>query len=114
MSAIIKAILRAVLAFTQKFWKQLGSFVFGNLDSIVGRILLSVGFSVVSFKGMDVVIDGLKSRVVSAAGGLPSDVFNLFLLAGGGYCLNMLFGAISFRLAYWTATRASRLLGVKA
>lgn len=113
MVGFVRAILSAVLKFTQKFWKQLGLFVFGNLDSIVGRILLSVGFSVVSFKGMDIVIDSLKSRVISAAGGLPADVFNLFLLAGGGYCMNMLFGAISFRLAYWTATRATRLLGVK-
>ena len=113
MVSFIRAILRAVLAFTQKFWKQLGLFTFGNLDSIVGRVLLSLGFSVVSVKGMDIVINELKLRVFNASNSLPSDVYNLFMLAGGGYCLNMLFGAISFRLAYWTATRATRLLGVK-
>ena len=94
-------------------WRGIAATFMGITGSIVARVLLSLGLAMVSYKGMDIVIDGLKTRVISAANGLPADIFNLFLLAGGGYCLNMLFGAITFRLAYWTATRATQLLGVK-
>ena len=94
-------------------WRGLAFLATGLTGSIVARVLLSLGFAVVGFTGMDFAITELKLRVVSSSSSLPADVYGLFLLAGGGYCLNMLFAAISFRLAYWTATKSTRLLGIK-
>ena len=94
-------------------WKGLTLLALGLTGNIVARVLLSLGFALVGVKGMDIAVNELKFRVFSASNTLPSDVYNLFMLAGGGYCLNMIFGAISFRLAYWTATKSTQLLGVK-
>ena len=94
-------------------WKGLTLLAMGLTGTIVARVLLSLGLGFVGFKGMDIVIDSLKLRVLSSASNLPGDVYGLFLLAGGGYCMNMLSGAIMFRLAYWTATKSTQILGMK-
>ncbi|MBQ6655814.1 MAG: DUF2523 domain-containing protein [Ottowia sp.] len=94
-------------------WKGLALLATGLTGNIVARVLLSLGFALVGVKGMDFAITQLKMYVFSASSSLPGDVYGLFMLAGGGYCLNMLFGAISFRLAYWTATKSTQILGVK-
>ena len=94
-------------------WRGLAFLATGLTGTLVARVLLSLGFALVGFTGMDIAIDSLKLRVLSAASNLPGDVYNLFLLAGGGYCMNMLSGAIMFRLAYWTATKSTQILGVK-
>ena len=82
--------------------------------SIVARVLLSVGFAVVTVKGVDVAIDSVIDILKTAENSLPSDIHNLFLMAGGGYCLNLIIAAISFRLSYWALTKSVRILGVKA
>ena len=94
-------------------WRGLAFLLTGLTGTLVARVLLSLGFAVVGFTGMDMTIESLKFRVMSSASNLPGDVYGLFLLAGGGYCMNMLLGAIMFRLAYWTATKSTQLLGVK-
>lgn len=76
----------------------------------VARVLLALGFAVVTVTGVDVAIGALRSHVIAAAGSLPADVAALFFLAGGGVAINWIFGAIAFRLAFWTATRATRIL----
>lgn len=45
---------------------------------------------------------------------LPGDVLALFLMAGGGVAINLWFAAISFRLAYWSLTRVTRIVGVQS
>lgn len=103
-----------VLRFSMAWlWRGLAFLATGLTGTIVARVLLSLGFALVGFTGMDIAIDSLKLRVLSAASNLPGDVYNLFLLAGGGYCMNMLSGAIMFRLAYWTATKSTQILGAK-
>ena len=84
------------------------------VSGVVARVLLSIGFAVVTVKGVDVAIDTVINMLKTAESSLPSDVHNLFLMAGGGYCLNMICAAISFRLSYWALTKSVRVLGVKA
>ena len=82
--------------------------------SVIARVLLSIGFAVVTVKGVDIAIDKVVDMLVMAEHSLPSDIRNLFLIAGGGYCLNVIIAAISFRLSYWALTKSVRILGVKA
>lgn len=91
----------------------LAPFLLSMVGSIVGRVLLALGFAVVTFAGMDIAIDGLKNVVSQGVSQLPSMVFDLFMLAGGGHSLNMLFSAISFRLAYWALTKSTRIIAKK-
>jgi hypothetical protein len=86
----------------------------GLVGSIVGRVLFALGFTVVTIIGVEAAIGELKSAVVSGAMGLPTEILSLFLIGGGGVCVNLIFSAISFRLAYWAITKSVRVLGVKA
>ena len=81
---------------------------------VVARVLLSIGFAVVTVKGVDIAIEQAVNLLKSAESSLPSDMHNLFLMAGGGYCLNVILAAISFRMSYWALTKSVRILGVKA
>lgn len=92
----------------------LTTFLLWVVSGIVARVLLSLGFAVMVVKGVDTSIDTVVAMLRTAENSLPSDIHNLFLMAGGGYCLNLIVSAISFRLAYWALTKSVRVLGVKA
>lgn len=92
----------------------LATFLIGMVGSIVGRVLVSLGFTVVTVIGVEASIGTMRNFLISSVASLPADVFNLFLLAGGGVALNVILGAISFRLSYWAITKATRIIGVGA
>ena len=90
----------------------LAPFLLGLVGSMVGRVLASLGFSVVVISGVEASIGGLKTLVVNSANTLPADVMQLFLLAGGGVALNIILGAVSFRVSLWAITKSVSVLGV--
>lgn len=90
----------------------LAPFLIGITGSIVGRVLTSLGFAVVVIAGVEQSIGGLQSMVINAASTLPGDVFSLFILAGGGVAMNIILGAVAFRVSFWAITRSVRILGV--
>lgn len=92
----------------------LAAFLLSLVGSVVGKVLLALGFSVVTMVGFEIAIDGLKNQLVNGMNSLPADVLNLFLLAGGGIAVNIILGAITFRVTIWSITRATRVLGVGA
>lgn len=90
----------------------LAPFLLGIVGSAVGRVLTSLGFSVVVIAGVEASIGGLKSLVVNSVNTLPADVLMLFLLSGGGAALNIVLGAVAFRVSLWAITKSVRVLGV--
>lgn len=92
----------------------LAPFLIGLVGSIVGRVLVSLGMSIVTIKGVDTVIGQMKREVVSATYALPGDMLSLFLMAGGGVAINLIFAAITFRLTYWSVVKVVRVAGVRA
>jgi hypothetical protein len=91
----------------------LAPLLLGLVGSLVGRVLASLGFSVITIAGVEIAIGQLKSFVVAGALALSPNILQIFLLGGGGVSLNIIFAAISFRLAYWAITKSVRVLGVK-
>jgi hypothetical protein len=98
------ALIRAALIF-------LGDLLIALIPRLINKVLAALGFSLIAVKGFDLAIDSLKNAVVSGASGLPADVMNLFFLAGGGVCLNIIFAAITFRVTLWTLTQSTRFVG---
>ena len=92
----------------------LAAFLLSLVGSVVGKVLLALGFSVVTMVGFELAIDGLKGQMINGMHSLPVDVLNLFLLAGGGIAVNIILGAITFRVTIWSITKATRVLGVSA
>lgn len=92
----------------------IAAWLLSMVGGIVGRVLLALGFSVVSMVGFEVAVGTLKNSVISSSMSLPGDVLSLFLLAGGGMAMNIIFAAITFRVSIWAIQRSTRLLGVSA
>lgn len=81
---------------------------------ILARVLLALGFSVVALAGVAAVVGQLRALVVTKLGGVPSDALQLAGLAGLGESLGILFGAMTFAVAYWTATKAVKIAGLSS
>ncbi|MCS4511932.1 DUF2523 family protein [Xylophilus ampelinus] len=91
---------------------KLGTWLLAMVQPMLAKILLSLGFSLVTIVGMDVVIGQMRDMVAGNVNALPADILNVFLLAGGGKGLGIIFGAIATRLLLWQITSATKLLGV--
>jgi hypothetical protein len=78
---------------------------------IVSRILIALGFSVVTIGGMTQVVSQLKSMATGYGNSMLPDVLNLFQISGGAAGLAIVMGAINTRVALWVVTQSVRILG---
>lgn len=92
---------------------NLSVWVLALIQPILARILLSLGFAVVTIAGFDVVINQLKQLVIQHLGAVPAAALQLVLLAGVGQAMGMIFGAITTRLVIWQLQNSVRVLGKK-
>lgn len=91
---------------------KLGTWLLSLVQPMLGRILTALGFSVVSIVGMEAMLSQLRSMVSSSLGGMSADMFNVFLLAGGGQALGIITGALTTKLLLWQIQNATKILGV--
>jgi hypothetical protein len=91
---------------------KIGTWLLAMLTPMLGRILAALGFSVVSILGMEAMLAQLRTSLISGLGGMSADMFNVFLLAGGGQALGIITGALTTRLLLWQVQNATRILGV--
>ena len=66
--------------------------------SLVGRILISLGVSYVSYKGLDVLFTGIQTAIQSNLSGLPAGAIGLMGILKVGTSINIIFSAIVVRL----------------
>ncbi|MES2414348.1 MAG: DUF2523 domain-containing protein [Pseudomonadota bacterium] len=90
---------------------KIGTWLLSMCEPLLARILLSLGFSVVTITGMGIVFNQVKTQMVTAFGGLPGAGLNLFLLAGGGIALGIITGAIATRLTITQVQNAVQIRG---
>ncbi len=88
-----------------------GAFLLALVQPILARILVALGFSVVSLVGMQALLDGLIAATRNAWGGLPSQLLALAGLAGIGQALGIIMGAVLTRILIWQLSRATRIIG---
>ena len=82
------------------------------MQPLIAKILVTLGFSVVSIVGMDLVVNQLRDAVITGVNTLPADLMGLFLFAGGGVSMGMVFGAVATKLLLWQIQSATKILGV--
>lgn len=84
------------------------------LASAVGplaiRALVAVGFTTVTFAGVTAAFQGLNSYAQTSWGSLPVAVLQLASLARVPEALGLVFGAMAFRLAVWTASNGVKMV----
>lgn len=91
---------------------NLGVWIVSLVQPLLSRILVALGFSVVSIVGMDAIFTQLKAKLTANFLALPVDMLNVFLLAGGGVGLGIIFGAMTTKLILWKIQQGTKILGV--
>lgn len=91
---------------------KLGTWLLSLAQPLVAKVLLALGFSIITITGFEIVIGQLKDMVIGGVNALPAEILGLFLLAGGGKALGLIFGAIATKMLLWKITQSTKILGV--
>lgn len=93
----------------------MGTFLAGLVSiagTVAGRVLLSLGFSVVTITGVAEVVSSFKADIVARLAVTDTSILMLVGHFGAWDALGILFGAATFCVSYWAATSSVRILGV--
>ncbi|MFI8616131.1 DUF2523 domain-containing protein [Acidovorax sp. NPDC077693] len=66
--------------------------------TLVGRVLIALGLSVVTFTGLSSTLDWAKNNVASSFGSMPSEVVGMLSMLGVGEFLSIILSAITARM----------------
>ncbi|MBX9935725.1 MAG: DUF2523 domain-containing protein [Burkholderiaceae bacterium] len=86
----------------------LAAFLMSMIGPLAIRVLTMVGISILTFTGVTESLDFLIQGVKTNYAGLPSDLLGLAGLAGVPQAIGLILGAMSARVAVWTAASATR------
>ncbi|MGJ7546144.1 DUF2523 family protein [Variovorax sp. LT1R16] len=89
---------------------KFGTFLIGLVEPILAKLLMALGFSVVSIVGVDAALNTVKGMIVSNLSGLGGIIdFALYLWLGKA--LGVIFGACATKLMLWNIQNATKILG---
>lgn len=89
---------------------KFGTFLLALVEPMLGKILLALGFSVVSIVGVEVAMNAVKLIAINGMNGLAGIIeFGLYIWLGKG--LGVIFGACTFKLTLWNIQNATKILG---
>lgn len=66
--------------------------------SLVGRVLVALGLSTITYSGMSTSLTWLKTQAVTAALGLPADVVGMLAVMKVGTSISIIFSAMLARM----------------
>lgn len=89
---------------------KFGTFLLGLAEPMLAKILIALGFSVVSITGVDLALDQIKGLVSSYIGGAGALLdFAMYIWIGKG--LGIIFAACATKLMLWQIQNATKILG---
>jgi hypothetical protein len=80
------------------FLATLGGVLLNIAGSFALRVLVSLGISLVTYKGINTSLDWLKSQAISSIQGLNSDILGIIGVLQVGTCISIIFSAMTARL----------------
>lgn len=89
------------------FIAAIGGMLLNLVGSLVGRVLLSLGLSVVTFTGIDLTLTWLKDQAATNAAALPADLLNLLAFLKVGECISIITSAVVVRMLMQSMTSGS-------
>jgi len=90
---------------------KIGTWLLSLVQPFIAKILLALGFSVVTITGFEAAVDQVKSQLVGSVNALPVDMLNVFLLAGGGKGIGIILAAVAVKVMLWQISSATKILG---
>lgn len=86
----------------QMFFRLLGA----SIVPLAWKLLAGVGFGVVAFTGVSVLMDQAKAYVFDQVLSLPTEWVQLFGLLKVDVCINLMFSAYVARAVLWGMNRS--------
>ena len=80
------------------FVAAIGGMLLNIVGSMVGRIFVALGLSVITYKGLDSSVTWLKDQAVSALSGLPGEALSLVAYMRVGEAISIIASAVTTRL----------------
>lgn len=75
------------------------------IGALISRILFSLGLGVISYAGINMLLDSAFSAVQDYITGLPADMISLMGIAKIDIFINLIFSAYSISLMFFVAKR---------
>ena len=91
---------------------KIGTWLLSLVQPFIAKILLALGFSVVTITGFEAAVNQVKAQLVGSVNALPVDLLNVFLLAGGGKGIGIILAAVAVKVMLWQISSATKILGV--
>jgi hypothetical protein len=89
---------------------KFGTFLLTLVEPILAKLLIALGFSVVSIVGVDAALGQIKNLIttyISGAGPLLD--FAMYIWIGKG--IGIIFGACATKMMLWQIQNATKILG---
>ncbi|ODS92291.1 MAG: cobalt ABC transporter permease [Comamonas sp. SCN 65-56] len=80
------------------FIAAIGGALISLVGTLVGRVLIALGISVVTFTGLSTSLDWMTAQAITAFSGLPAEMFSLIAYMKVGVCISIVTSAISARM----------------
>ena len=80
------------------FIAAIGGMLINLVGTLVGRVLIALGISVVTYTGISATLDFLKAQAIGAFAGLPPEVFGLLGILRVGQCISIVTSAIAAKM----------------
>lgn len=93
---------------------KLGTWLLGMMSPLIAKIMIALGFSLVSIVGVQAALQQVKDAMLASFNGLGADYMSMFLLAGGGTALGIIFGAYATAVAIWQIQSATKIISSAA
>lgn len=80
------------------FVAAIGGMLINLVGTLVGRVLVALGLSVITYTGVNTTLELLKTQAVSSFSALPPEVFGMLGVMRVGQCISIITSAIAARL----------------
>lgn len=80
------------------FIAAIGGMLINLVGTLVGRVLIALGISVITYTGISTTLDFLKAQAIGAFAGLPPDVFGMLGVLRVGQCISIVTSAIAAKM----------------
>lgn len=91
---------------------KIGTWLAGLAQPMVAKVLIALGFQVVTITGVVASVDAVKALFLAHVGAMPAAGLQLGLIAGAGEAMGIIFGAIATRLTLWQIQNGTKILGL--
>lgn len=89
------------------FIAAIGGMLLNLVGSLVGRVLLALGLSVVTYTGVDVALSWLITQALASANTLPAELLQLLAFLKVGECISVITSAVAVRMLWQGMTSGS-------